>query len=39
MKNAILVSILIIFSLRIFSQNDEKNYEDTYMLIEVWLDA
>ena len=39
MKNFILVSILFIFSLHSFSQNEKKNYEEAYKLIEVWLEA
>jgi len=39
MKNLILVSILLLFSINNFSQNDEKNYQEAYKLIEVWLEA
>lgn len=39
MKNAILISIFLIFSLSTFSQNEEKNYDEAYKLIAVWLEA
>ena len=39
MKNAILISGFLIFSLCTFSQNEEKNYDEAYKLIAVWLEA
>ncbi|MDP5082473.1 MAG: serine hydrolase [Winogradskyella sp.] len=39
MKNFILVAFFCIVSLYTFSQNDEKNYEEAYTLISVWLEA
>jgi CubicO group peptidase (beta-lactamase class C family) len=39
MRNAILISVFLIFSLCTFSQNEEKNYEEAYKLIAVWLEA
>jgi CubicO group peptidase (beta-lactamase class C family) len=39
MKNGILISVFFILSLNTFSQNEEKNYDDAYKLIAVWLEA
>jgi CubicO group peptidase (beta-lactamase class C family) len=39
MKNTVLISIFLIFSLCTFSQNEEKNYDEAYKLITVWLEA
>jgi CubicO group peptidase (beta-lactamase class C family) len=39
MKNFILISLFFIFSINTFSQNGEKNYEEAYKLIAVWLEA
>jgi CubicO group peptidase (beta-lactamase class C family) len=39
MKNYILILICLLFTLKLFSQDEEKNYEEAYKLIEVWLDA
>ena len=39
MKNGILISMFLIFSFNTFSQNEEKNYDEAYKLIAVWLEA
>jgi CubicO group peptidase (beta-lactamase class C family) len=39
MKNAILIPVFLIFSIGTFSQNEEKNYDEAYKLIAVWLEA
>lgn len=39
MKKYILLSICLIFTISMSSQSEEKNYEEAFKLIEVWLEA